>query len=418
MTQTYFFILSFYFKDQLGFIMLGIAITGMGVVNQAGKNREDFFQQLSRPYIGLASYLPKKQRKLNDPSAFVRSKHFTEPNNKKYNHATGRLCLTAAKECLENFLSTNSNGKIEELILGTSTGGYDQVEEILSSIMELHNKSKLFQTNTQFVKQGVMESTALLVASELNIPGRSTTISNSSNSSALAIIKGAATIAKGHFSAVMVGGGDTVPPSVINRFGASGLLDSELCQPFSERRHGLNLGEGAGFLVLEPLDLVVTEKRPYYAELLSYGISNDPYDLTRPNHYTKASKQAMMNALESGGIDPYKIDFIIAQGLGTLEHDRAEAEAIQSLFPNQPLVSSIKALTGHTLGASGVMNVISALYSLKFKTSFPNFNNGRTSVDCPINITNGYTPLKKSPFILVNSFSLSGSYCSLILTLK
>ncbi len=389
--------------------MKQIAITGMSIVCSAGNNVESFFNAMSMPFIPK-NFL-KYENELNiDINVYKANKEcFIPLKNPLFSNPTSQLCTKAAKDCLTNYMSDRNNiQKPDAIVVGTSTGGQYQFEEYIYSVIK--NEDNDFSIR----KSGLMATVSRAIIEELDLNCRTMTVSTACTSSANAIAIGASLIERNVSNRVLVGGGDALCHVTAADFHILRLTGSELCRPFGKNRPGITLGEGAGFLMLEPLENVLKEGRDYYALLRGYGMSSDAHHMTAPPENGEGALLCMQSALDKAKLNPKDIDFIIAHGTGTQLNDPAEANAINSLFDNVP-VASTKGLTGHTLGGAGVTGAIASIYAIKNKRAFENFNSYENDDDCNINLVQkGGMELDKSPVVLSNSFAFGGNNCTLI----
>ena len=158
------------------------------------------------------------------------------------------------------------------------------------------------------------------------------------------------------------------------------ILSPDLCTPFDEDRKGLNLGEGAAFLILEKEKDVPGKK--IYASLTGYANTNDAFHASSLSEDGIGPYKAMEAALKSAYLHSSDIDFINAHGTGTENNDRIESIAMLRLFENVPRFSSTKSNTGHTLGAASAIEALYCVLSLAHQELFPalNFNNSITGL--------------------------------------
>ena len=389
--------------------MKRIAITGIGAVSSAGENVSHFFEALTKP----PELTFKKSSRIDlDIEIIVGEASdncFTEPSSSLFDNPTSRLALTAATESVLDYQKQTGDQTPNALIVGTSTGGQKVCEDFLFSRLEGRSDNFI-----NYRAQGIMASTARMIASELKIEGRVNTVSTACTSSANAIAMGCSLIETGRAKSVLAGGGDALCATTMSGFNILGLTGINPCTPFAPNRPGMSLGDGAAFLMLESLDQVLDEKRPYYGEVLGYGFSSDAYSMTSPSENGEGAIVAMKSALKMANLKPEDVSFVNAHGTGTLYNDRSEALAIQSLFPNTP-TASLKGLTGHTLGGAGALEAIASLYVLQKKRIWENFNSPICGDDCPINLVpKGGIMLNDSPIVISNSFAFGGNNCSLI----
>lgn len=205
-----------------------------------------------------------------------------------------------------------------------------------------------------------------------NIKGVVNTINTACSSSANAIAYGTRLIKSGMADRAIVGGVDSLAKFTINGFNALGILSSEKCRPFDKNRNGLNLGEGAAFLILEREDL--TGNKKILAEVTGYANTNDAYHPSSLSPQGNGPYLAMKTALETAGLKPYDIGYINTHGTGTENNDEVEAIAMGRLFEKIPAFGSSKSSIGHTLGAAGAIEAVVSVLNLMYQEIFPSLN--------------------------------------------
>ncbi|MFI5157066.1 MAG: beta-ketoacyl synthase N-terminal-like domain-containing protein, partial [Chitinophagales bacterium] len=213
----------------------------------------------------------------------------------------------------------------------------------------------------------------------------------------------------------IVGGVDSLAKFTINGFHALHILSSEKCTPFDEHRKGLNLGEGAAFLLLEKEEDIAGKK--VYAELTGYCNANDAYHPSSLSDQGDGPFLAMQGALVCARLFPGQVDFINAHGTGTENNDEVESKAMIRLFEKPPAFASSKGNIGHTLGAAGAIEAVYSILSLVHQEVYPGLH-----FKDPIAVT-GLAPVrsyKKIPLqhVMSNSFGFGGNCSSLIFSKK
>ena len=237
------------------------------------------------------------------------------------------------------------------------------------------------------------------------------TINTACSSSANAIMYGARLFKAGLAKRAIVGGADSLAKFTINGFNALHILSPERCAPFDENRKGLNLGEGAAFLILEKEEDIKNKK--VYAEVKGYCNSNDAYHPSSLSDQGDGPYLAMQGALLSAAMDSREIDFINAHGTGTENNDEVESIAICRLFDQPPVFASTKSNIGHTLGAAGAIEAVYSILNITQQELYAGLN-----FKDPIAST-GLVPVqefqKKSlKHVMSNSFGFGGNCTSLI----
>ncbi|HWB94277.1 MAG TPA: beta-ketoacyl-[acyl-carrier-protein] synthase family protein, partial [Puia sp.] len=262
--------------------------------------------------------------------------------------------------------------------------------------------------------------------------GLVTTINTACSSSANAIQYGARLIRNGLARRAIVGGVDSLAKYTINGFNALQILSAAPCRPFDEHRQGLNLGEGAAFLVLEREEDVVEHARSFaerpggrstavaavkkaYAEISGYCNVNDAFHPSSLSPEGEGPYLAMIGALRSAGLKTSDIGYINAHGTGTENNDASESQAMIRVFGDPPVFSSTKASIGHTLGAAGAIEAVYSVLSLFYQEAYAGLNFSTPIPGCGLRPLTAYTPMKLQ-HVLSNSFGFGGNCTSLVLS--
>jgi 3-oxoacyl-(acyl-carrier-protein) synthase len=186
--------------------------------------------------------------------------------------------------------------------------------------------------------------------------------------------------------------------------------------PFDRERKGLILGEGAGFVVIEPMDAALARKGSYYCEVLGYGLSSDAFHLS--NMKLDGVSAAMAAALSNAGLGTTDIDYIAAHGTATALNDVIESQAIHRVFGAQAgriAVSSIKSMIGHTAGASGAIGMVSGILALAEQTCPPTLHLEDPDPACALDLVRGQARKQRIARVMVNAFGFGGGNCSVVI---
>src|SRR5680860_1666519 len=388
----------------------GIAVTGMGIISALGTSVGENYSALTSGKTGLSypeilktihSNLPVGEVKFSNPEMEGK---LNLPEGHTFTRAT-LFGAIAAKEAISQALLTKEDLKETGFISGTSVGGMDGTEQYY---LEYEEKTD----HRQFIQALHPGFTTSQIASHLYIEGYVTTISTACSSSANAIMLGVRLIRAGKLKRVVVGGTDCLTKFTLNGFNSLMILSEEFCKAFDDSRNGLNLGEGAAYLVLEADD--VLNGKPVLGRISGYGNANDAFHQTASSETGQGAFSAIKKALEIADLSSKNIDYINAHGTATKNNDLSESIAILRIFGEKvPDFSSTKAFTGHTLAASGALEAVFSLLALQNDQIFPNLN-----FEIPMRET-GLKPVsilkkKKLQHILSNSFGFGGNCSSLI----
>lgn len=357
-----------------------IYVTGLGVVSGIGIGVSENIEALrqGKHGIGKVTLFPTA---LDVPVSEV--KHNNEElkqllgiSPQRTVSRTALLGMVAAKEALEDaglnqrtlqHTQQDSQPLRIGFISATSVGGMDLSEHFYESFKENPERGRL----REVISHDCGASTEL-IASYLGINDFITTISTACSSAANAIMLGARMIKHGLLDAVIVGGTDALCRFTLNGFNSLMILDKAHCRPFDRSRTGLNLGEGAGYLVLQPESSL---RRTPYCELSGYANTNEAYHQTGSSPEGDGAFLSMSEAIASSGISPEEIDYINVHGTGTPGNDASEGMALRRIFGEHvPPFSSVKAFIGHTLGASEGIEAVYSVLSIYKGMTYPNLN--------------------------------------------
>jgi 3-oxoacyl-(acyl-carrier-protein) synthase len=323
---------------------------------------------------------------------------------------TALLSCVAAREALGDAGWTNVNPLRTGFISANTVGGMDKTEDFFRFFSKNTNSGRLAE-----VVNHECGSITGLVADFLGIHHFISTVSTACSSSANSIFTGARMIRAGYLDYALVGGADALTRFTLNGFNTLMILDRDLCKPFDEERRGLNLGEGAAYLLLaSQRGLKELGKKPY-ACITGYANANDAFHQTASSPEGTGSWLAMKNALAGAMLEPADIDYINLHGTGTQNNDIAEGTAIRLLFdPAFPKMSSTKAYTGHTLGASGAVEAVYSVLAIQHGIIFPNLRWQTPMKELPFKPVTTFLKNQQIRHVLSNSFGFGGNCSSLV----
>lgn len=317
------------------------------------------------------------------------------------------IAMLAAKEAVINSGIDTKDGLRTGVISSTTVAGMGKTELYYKELFEKDDHLDVLDTHD------CGDSTER-IADYLGNVDYVTTISTACSSAANAIMLGCRMIKHGQLDRVVVGGVDALSKFTFNGFNTLMILDREWCKPFDENRKGLNLGEGAAFVVIEGENALNLRKGKPLAEVVGYANANDAYHQTASSPEGYGATLAITQALAMSGLNPADIDYINMHGTGTPNNDLSESMATKAVFGNDvPKFSSTKAFTGHTLAAAASIEAVISVLSLQNSMIFPNLN--FTTPIADMNLI-PETKLVNTPLniILSNSFGFGGNCSSLL----
>ncbi|MEP6727312.1 MAG: beta-ketoacyl-[acyl-carrier-protein] synthase family protein [Bacteroidota bacterium] len=323
---------------------------------------------------------------------------------------TALLGMMAAKEAWNDAGISHQNNLRTGFVSANSVGGMDKTEAFFTAFLKDKNSGRL-----KDVANHECGAVTELVADALGIKNFVTTISTACSSSANSIFFGARLIKHNILDVVVAGGADALTKFTLNGFNTLQILDKEFCQPFDENRRGLNLGEGAGYVVLVSERVAANIKEKLYCRLSGYSNANDAHHQTASSPDGAGSYAAMKGALALSGLQTTDISYINLHGTGTFNNDISEGTAIQRLFePHYPKMSSTKAFTGHTLGASGGIEAVFSSLAIKHNIIYPNLRLQTPMQALPFIPERVFQKNVNVNHVLSNSFGFGGNCSSLI----
>ena len=419
-----------------------VFVTGMGIITGLGIGKEENLQAIFNHKTAIEKIRFLKSKHTELPAAEVKytNEELCDLLNIDKNEVSTRTSLIgriALKEALEEakitysrhceerrdeaiqpkhkdcFAVAHNDGISIAFINGTTVGGMDKSEQFYLEFLDENNNSK-----NKYIESHDCGTTTELIAQQFD--GNfdcMTTISTACSSALNAVILGANLIKTGQADIAIVGGTECISKFHFNGFNTLMILDKEQCRPFDKTRTGLNLGEGAAYLVLESEKSVKNRNIKPLCKLLGYSNTCDAFHQTATSPDGIGATLAMKKAIEKSNLTPKDIDYINAHGTGTDNNDLTEGIAIMNVFENDiPNVSSLKSFLGHTTSAAGsVEAVISILAMLNnFIPASLNFN---TKIDELSFIPNKENILNaKINTLLTNSFGFGGNDTACVFT--
>lgn len=403
-----------------------IVITGAGVVSAIGVGKAETLSALQslRSGIGEVCYLKTEHHEL--PVGEVKLSN-EEMQQQVAVAADGgeALCRTtlmarlALREALseagmldaDQQLIAELDGRMP-LISGTTVAGMDRGENLFTSTEHELMMQQMLEaktdcgSNTQQIARGFGKFALL------------DTISTACSSALNAIEIGANLIKTGQYEQAVVGGTESLSRFHLNGFNTLMILDHAQCRPFDETRAGLNLGEGAGFLVIETLSSAKRRGAKPLAIVSGYANACDAFHQTASSEDGEGAYRAMSQAIRMAGLQPSDIDYVNAHGTGTPNNDPSELTAMHRVFADQPALppySSTKGFTGHTTSASGSIEAVFCLLALQNQFMPVSLGCTKSIEGEPMPVTTETAlPSHGLRHILCNAFGFGGNDSSMV----
>ena len=381
-------------------------ITGAGIISAIGKNKTETLESLQCLRSGIAPvhYLQTEHQEL--PVGEVRMSNEEMKTllgiQKEPTTRTALMGIIALKEALQEAqLVEGAPGQKIALVSGTTVGGMDRTEQYFQDIFD-HGR------HLEYVGTHDCGASTEMMADYFGCFDMTTTVSTACSSAANAIVTGANLIRSGRYDIVVVGGSECLTKYHLNGFRTLMILDESPCRPFDATRKGLNLGEGASFLVLESDNSARRRGVTCQAILSGYGNACDAYHQTASSEQGDGAFLAMQKALKMAGLESSDIQYVNAHGTGTPNNDASESNALKRVFgATLPAVSSTKAFTGHTTSASGSIEATICLLALQHQ--FVPVNRRRKEITSEIQDSKGSSQDSFTQDISPSSFLLRPS---------
>ena len=406
---------------------MNIAITGEGIVSAIGLDKQEVLKSLQEGKTGIGEMqflqsehheLPVGEVKLSD----AQMKEMLDVPAGQMMSRTVLMGILAIRQALDEAGIHSSQHPVLNvplrivLISGTTVGGMDITENCFSRVLgQLEKGETLKNDDVLFLEHHDCGACTGEMADYFGLFSEFTTISTACSSAANAIMLGARMLAAGEADIVVAGGTEALSRFHLNGFNSLMILDHEQCHPFDAHRKGLNLGEGAAFVVLESeVNAELRNVKPH-AFLTGYGNACDAFHQTASSENGEGAYLAMIEALNSAHLKPGDIQYVNAHGTGTPNNDLSESVSLRRVFgDDMPLVSSTKSFTGHATSASGSIETVISILAIRH-----HFVPGNLGWKNPME--NGVIPTLgmedvQLEHVLCNSFGFGGNDSSLVIS--
>ncbi|MPZ16471.1 MAG: beta-ketoacyl-ACP synthase II [Luteitalea sp.] len=403
-----------------------VVITGVGLVSSLGIGTEANWDALcaGRSGIGCITRFDASQfatRIAGEVQGFD-PLQFVEKKDVKKMDVFIQYAIAATQFAMDDAQLVVSPAFAPRLgvFIASGIGGFGTIEREHRAYLESGPR----KISPFFIPSAIINLAAGQVSIRFGAKGPNSATCTACSASAHAIGDAFEVIKRGTADAMIAGGSEAaITPMGIGGFGAMRALSTRndeparASRPFDRDRDGFIIGEGAGVVILEALDVAERRGAPIYCELVGYGMSADAYHITSPSQDGEGAVRVMQQALEAGGLRPDAVDYINAHGTSTPHNDRLETLAIKRCFgdhAHRVIISSTKSMHGHLLGAAGGLEAGIAALALKHQHVPPTINLDHPDDDCDLD----YVPWKARSasltYALSNSFGFGGTNAALL----
>jgi 3-oxoacyl-[acyl-carrier-protein] synthase II len=346
---------------------VSIWITGVGLVTALGADTESTWTRLVRGERGIRTVT------LFDTSAqrvgiAAQVEGVRVPEGAQWSR-TSAMALAAATEAMRGARVDPRTARVG-LVVASTTGGMFETERLLA---RLHAEPERREVHAELLSHP-LTATGDRLEERLGPFARVRTVSSACSSGANALVVGALWLLAGEVDAVVAGGADGLCRLTLSGFNALGAIDPEPCRPFDERRRGMSLGEGAGFVVLERAWSAEARGATPIAALAGWAMGAEGHHITNPEPGGTHVASLLSRAMARAGLTPGEIDYVNAHGTGTALNDPMEAAALSRALGDEVRripVSSSKGQLGHTLGAAGAIEAAITALAIARRTLVP-----------------------------------------------
>ncbi len=396
--------------------MTRVVITGMGVVSPLGHgvdrlwaalcNGDDGIGSISRfDTTGFAFQQAGQINQMPPLPASIQAEQLDPANH--FVLAAVDQAVNAAQLNVEPAIAADTG-----VVLSTNFGSSAAGERFLAAAAEGEKGTAVDFGALSF------QHCAELVKNQYGLGRLGTVLSLSCTSGTAALGYGFDMIRAGHAKAIITGGYDA-----LSRFAWSGLsvlrtMTKDKVRPFDKNRAGTIFSEGAGAIVVEDLAHAKARGATILAEVLGHALNNNAYHMTAPAKEGAGTAAVMAAALQDAGLEPDSIDHINAHGTGTKHNDVTETQAIKTVFGEHAYripITSIKSMLGHTMGATGSLEAIASVMSIRNNVIPPTTNFEEPDPECDLDYVTNEKRETEMKIVLSNSAGIGGCNAAVIL---
>jgi len=406
--------------------MRRVVVTGVGVVSPLGTGNEKNWDALMKGQSGIApitrydaSDLPTQiAGEVKDFNA----DDFIEKKEQKKMDLFIQYSLAASEIAMQDsgLEITDENAERVGVLVGSGLGGLPTMEHYHDVMREKSYK----RITPFFIPMLIINLAPGQISIRFGAKGPNLSTVSACATGTHSIGDAYHMIARGDVDAMIAGGTEsTITPLAMSGFNVMKALSTRnddptaASRPFDKGRDGFVMGEGAGIVILEDMELAKKRGAKIYAEVAGYGLTSDAYHLTAPAPEGEGAARCMKMALNKAGVNPEEVGYINAHGTSTPYNDMYETMAIKSVFgdhANKLKISSTKSMTGHTLGAAGGLEAVYSLLAMERSVLPPTINYDEPDPDCDLDYIPN-TPVESDVNVVIsNSLGFGGTNATIL----
>jgi len=394
-----------------------VVVTGLGAVTSIGTNLSDFWKNLIAGMCGIrplslfdaSGYRTRTAAEVTDiPDGFL-----TAAEKRRMSRAD-RMGLAAASEAIRGSgldLSREDPRRVG-VILGGGTSGLLDSEEFYGRYLRGQN------ARPSRILNHLPDAITDRLAQRFQLEGIKSTITTACSSSANALGFAFDAIRAGFAEVVLTGGSDVLARLTYGGFNSLRSVDPDPCRPFDRERRGLSIGEAAGILVFEEAEHARRRGAPVLAEFRGYGVTSDAFHMTAPDPSGAAGGRTIRAALGSARLNASDVDYVNAHGTATSQNDSAETAAVKSGLGERAReipVSSIKSMIGHCLCASGAIEAVATVLTIRDGIVPPTIHYENPDPACDLDVVPNVAREVAVDVAISNSFAFGGNSSVIVL---
>ncbi len=404
-----------------------VVVTGLGVVSPVGNDTASAWESILSGRSGIAPVT--RFDTSNFPTHFggeIRGldlEPYMSAKDARRMDAFMQYGVVAGMQAMRDsgLEVTEANSDRIGVLMGSGMGGLESIEEAYDKYLENRSPKKV---SPFFIPASIINLVSGHLSIAFNVTGPNLAVATACTTSTHSLGLAMRLIQYGEADAMLAGGSEmSTCPTGMSGFAQAKALSQRnddpqgASRPWDKDRDGFVMGDGAGAMMLEELGHAKARGAKIYAEIVGFGMSGDAFHVTAPPENGEGARKAMAKALADAGLNPDQVQYVNAHATSTELGDRAETTAIRRAFgaaADKLAVSSTKSMTGHLLGAAGVVEAIFSVLALRDQVAPPTINLHTPGEGCDLDYVPNTARKMSIQYALSNSFGFGGTNGSLI----